>query len=187
MIWAVIPAKCFRRAKSRLSLAPSARVRTARGFLERVLLAAAPVVDASLVITDCRDVAAHARDRGAHVLLRPPAGPLALTVDAGLQLLPGATRALVLMSDLPLLRRDDLVEMLRLLRTHEVVIAPDLVERGTNALGLRPANVMRTCFGRSDSFCAHLERARTNDLDVAVYRSPRTGLDIDSPGDLARV
>jgi 2-phospho-L-lactate guanylyltransferase len=174
-MWALVPAKCFHRAKSRLRLPVRARIRLARRFLEHVLATAAPLVDGILVVTDCPSVARHARSRGAHTLIRPPARTLADTIDEGLRVL--GTPALVLMSDLPKLRGDDLRRMLA--RPEAIVAAPDLVERGTNALLVRER--VATRFGREDSFAAHLQ------LGAAIFRAKGIGFDVDARSDLAHL
>jgi 2-phospho-L-lactate guanylyltransferase len=174
-MWALVPAKCFHRAKSRLRLPAAARARLARRFLEHVLRTTAPLVDGILVVTDCPSVAKHARSRGAHTLIRPPARSLAFTIDEGLRLIGSPT--LVLMSDLPKLCADDVRSMIA--RPEAIVAAPDSVDRGTNALLVRATIASR--FGRDDSFAAHLA------LGAAVHRSRGLGFDVDSRADLAQL
>lgn len=174
-MWALVPAKCFHRAKSRLRLPVDARVRLARRFLEHVLGATAPYVEGILVVTDCPQVARHARNRGAHSLIRPPARTLADTLNEGLRVL--GTPALVLMSDLPRLRGEDVRRLIA--RPERLVAAPDLAERGTNALLVR--DNIATRFGREDSFAAHLR------LGAAIFRARSLGFDVDSRSDLAQL
>lgn len=188
---AIVPVKCFQRGKSRLAsaLAPTARMRLARGLFERVVgvLGACPELSEILVVTDCVEVAALARRRGAIACVTSL--PLRAGVDAALTVLAGrgAEGALVLMADLPQIEARDVSDLARLLHAHELVVAPDERDEGTNALALRPRGGMATCFGAADSFSRHLARARAHSLGVAVYRNPRLAFDVDTPRDLARL
>jgi 2-phospho-L-lactate guanylyltransferase len=207
-VWAVVPTKCFVRAKSRLSAAlpDVSRARFAQTLFDHVLdvLAVSPEVAGILVPTDCPLVAARARRRGAEVLLL--GAPLRASIDASLASLDARARqqrrrndldgrkadgpapgALVLMSDLPRLVPADISRIARLLDSHEVVVAPDERDEGTNALALRRPGDLPTCFGNEDSFARHLRRAQTSGLEVGVYRDARLGFDVDLPRHLARL
>ena len=195
-VWAVVPAKSFARAKSRLesALAPGARRELARGLLERALSACAGCTQlaGTLVTTDGDDVAQLAgrhrarvvRDAGAR-----PARPARLSsiVDAALEHARshGATHAIVLMGDLPLVQARDLAELVAALREHPVVIVPDAQRRGTGALGLRLDRPARTCFGNPDSFTRHVAMARALGAAPRVLVQPRLARDLDAPNDTA--
>jgi 2-phospho-L-lactate guanylyltransferase len=189
--WVVVPAKCFWRGKSRLApvLDSRGRARFSRALFDRALavVRASPLVGGVLVATDCAEVAARARSRGAQAMLS--AAPLRQSVDAALDALAaaGADRALVLMSDLPRVEPADVTALARLLDGHELVIAPDALDAGTNALGLRLTSARRTHFGHEDSFARHLDCARRARLSAAEYRDARVGFDVDWPRDLARL
>jgi 2-phospho-L-lactate guanylyltransferase len=189
--WAVIPAKRFNRAKSRLShaLTSDAHETLTRALFERVLDACTRNVElhGTLVVTDGDDVAALAARRGAHVLRDAPVLALALVIDAALATLParGATHALVLMADLPRIQPRDVAELLARLRGHDLVIAPDAHRRGTSALGLRLDIALRTCFGHDDSLQRHLHAAARLGASCAVLHNPRIAFDVDTPEDLA--
>lgn len=189
--WAVIPAKRFSRAKSRLSaaLAADARQALARALFERVLdaCARAPELQGTLVVTDGDDVAELAERRGAVVLRDAPGAALAAVIDAAIAALPerGATHALVLMADLPQVRACDVSELLASLRAHDYVITPDAQRRGTSALGVRLDRARTTCFGHDDSLMRHVQEALRTPVSSAVIYNPRVAIDIDTPGDLA--
>jgi 2-phospho-L-lactate guanylyltransferase len=191
-VWALVPAKSFARAKSRLSgsLGEAERAALARSMLDHVLavLGACPEIAGVMVVTDGDDVAEAARARGAVVVRDAERPPLGAIVDAALIELRarGAEAALVLMSDLPELAVADVRALVAPIRANDVVAAPDLREEGTNALGLRPPDRMRTSFGTRDSFARHLRAAEASGLRVGVHRSEGLGFDVDEPGDLAR-
>jgi 2-phospho-L-lactate guanylyltransferase len=195
--WAVMPVKSFALAKSRLAhLRADRRAALSRSMFEHVIgvLRASGDMQGIVVLTNGDDVAAVARDLGAEVV-RDPAPPLSdaarpilgRVIDAALDRLAarGVPAALVLMSDLPRLHAQAVAALVARMRDHQVVIAPDLRDQGTNALGLGPPDCIRTCFGHADSLHRHLAAARGQGLDHVVHRDPALGLDIDLPADLA--
>lgn len=189
--WAIIPAKRFARAKSRLGGVLSAEQRrgVACRMFEGVLRACVQCSElgGTLVATDGDDVAALAARAGASVL-RDGAGPrtLASVVDRALDVLcaRGATHALVVMADLPLLRSRDVGELLAQLRHADVVVTPDLKRRGTSALGLRLDLGARSCFGHADSLQRHLRVATRLRANCSLVHNPRVAFDVDSAADL---
>jgi 2-phospho-L-lactate guanylyltransferase len=191
--WALVPAKSFARAKSRLAaaLGEGERASLARRMLEHVLstLAACPAVAGVMVVTDGDDVAEVASARGAVVVRDADRPPLGGIVDAALRELAarGATAALVVMSDLPDLTVVDLGALVAAFADADVVAAPDREDLGTNALAMRPPDLMRTSFGTRDSFERHLRAAEGAGLRVAVCRSPGLAFDVDEPADLAEL
>lgn len=193
-LWAVVPAKSFDRAKTRLTdLRPAERADLARSMFGHVLatLAACPGVDRVLVAAGGDDVARAARERGADVLSDAPAtGPgLGAVIDAALAGVDecGGDRAIVIMADLPRLTGADLTRVIAALADRDVVIAPDRHGGGTNALGLRPALAMATCFGHPDSAVRHRDRARARGLSHVLVHSPGLAFDVDLPADVAEL
>jgi 2-phospho-L-lactate guanylyltransferase len=190
--WALVPAKSFARAKSRLAEGLDERERAilARAMLEHVLgaLFASGAIGGVVVVTDGDDVAELSRARGAEVMRDGASPPLGAIVDAALAELRGrAAGALVLMADLPLLAPDDVRDLVRKMAAHDVVAAPDLRGEGTNALGLTPSDRLRTSFGTHDSFHRHLRAAEAAGLVVGVHQSEGVAFDVDEPADLARL
>ena len=185
--WAVVPVKSFARAKSRLDhLAGPDRARLARSFFEHVLAAITDSgeIDRILVATNGDDVADLARDRGCSVIRDPGEGiRLGDIVDRALGQVTGDHPVLVLMADLPAVTPAAITQLALAVAEHDVVIAPDRREMGTNALGLRSPRAMATCFGHDDSFLRHLQRASDHGLRTHIQRDPGLALDIDVPGD----
>jgi 2-phospho-L-lactate guanylyltransferase len=196
-LWAVLPVKDFARAKSRLSpvLTAAERAAFARRLCEHALDTLAGCADISgvLVLSDSPEVLELAQRRGHHAERErpdlPPGPALGAILDDGLQRLVarGAQAALLLMADLPRVQRDDLSVLLHHLRSHDLVIAPDLREQNTNALALRLHRYPRTAFGSGDSFRLHLQRASDLGLRALVHRAPGLGFDVDLPGDHAEL
>lgn len=194
MTWALVPAKAFDRGKSRLSpaLSDPARRVFARQLFEHVLgtLVGSRAVEGILVSTDSLAVAEVARQFGALARLDPPGvATLAGVVDSGLIELVarGARAALVLMADLPAIQPHDIRAVVASLANHQVVLVPASDGCHTNALALSPPTCLRTAFGRSDSFVAHLSAARAACLRVAILENSRLAFDVDGPEDHARM
>jgi 2-phospho-L-lactate guanylyltransferase len=188
--WAVVPAKSLVRGKSRLSpaLDREARARFARALLEHVLgVLGACALDGILVATDGEDVADLALSRGACVLRdgAPSQSTLAGVVDRALADVAarGATAAVVLMADLPRVEPADVHDLLRALEGADVALVRDHLGHHTNALALAPPTAMSTCFGRPDSFEAHLAAARAAGLRAALVDNARIAFDVDVPAD----
>ena len=190
-IWALVPSKGFTKGKSRLDtvLGAEGRGALARSLLARVLgaLADSGTVEGILVTTDDAEVAALARARGAEVCPDPEERRgLAAIVDAGLAELArrGAEAAVVCMGDLPRLDGDDVRALCEALADAELVIGPDRLEMGTNALGVRPPDLTPTCFGNEDSFHRHRALAEARGFATRVVRREGIALDLDTPDDL---
>jgi 2-phospho-L-lactate guanylyltransferase len=188
--WAVVPAKSFARAKSRLAevLGPTARAALAQRMLEHVLdvLADHEAIAGVTVVTDGDDVAAVAAARGVMCVRDRGEPPLRLAVDLGLASIPQASSraAIVVMGDLPRVSPDDVAALVAGLRGADVVVAPDARGDGTNALALAAHATIPTAFGTGDSFRAHVEVATSRGLQVLVERRFGLALDVDTPEDL---
>jgi 2-phospho-L-lactate guanylyltransferase len=150
-------------------------------------IAEAGVQDVCVVSPD-RMVLEEAKRRGATPLLQESRG-LNPALEEGrrraLEL--GASTLLVLPADLPLLDADDVRAVLQ--ATGEgpsVVISPDGARSGTNALLIRPPDVLPFAFG-ADSFEAHLGAARRRGFDVRICERPHLAFDLDTAGDLVQL
>jgi 2-phospho-L-lactate guanylyltransferase len=178
--WAIVPAKSLLRGKSRLRpvLGDDERARFACLLLEHLLdtLRACPL-DGVIVATDGDDVASLAVSRGAHVLRDRGERPLSGVVDRALAHATsrGAELAVVLMADLPRIEPGDVSALIEALDGHDIALVRDHVGRHTNALELAPPTAIATCFGREDSFAAHLAAARAAGLCAALVENERIG------------
>jgi 2-phospho-L-lactate guanylyltransferase len=193
--WAVIPAKRFARAKTRLRsvLDGPRRSVLAREMFGGVMDACAECgeLTGTLVATDGDDVAALGAARGAAVLrdAGTSARSLSTVIDDALAAVAArsATHALVIMADLPWLRGQDVRELLAQLRRADLVLAPDRSRRGTSALGLRLHLLklgMHARFGHADSLQRHVEEAKRLHATRTIVHNPRVAFDIDAPDDL---
>lgn len=188
--WAIVPVKPFNRAKSRLAgeLPPEERELLAEGLLRRTLklLGPLPAIQGVLVISRDTKALAIARELGAQTIQESGAPELNHALDRATLALRvwNVDGVLVVPADLPLLRAEDIEEVVRLGRYQGcVVLAPDRHEHGTNLLLARPPGIIPYSFG-IDSFAEHQRRAADMGATIHVYRSEFAALDLDMPDDL---
>ena len=185
-VFCLIPAKPHTEAKSRLDplLTAAQRIELSRRLLRRTVQLAHEVVGRVIVVSRDPALLSEVEALGAWGLLEtsPGLNP-ALTQAARFALGRGAGGLLVLPNDLPLLTASDLEEILALAATPPaLVIAPCRHGTGTNALLLRPPDIIPFAFG-SDSFAAHSAAARAAGIEPLVYRAETIALDLDTPED----
>jgi 2-phospho-L-lactate/phosphoenolpyruvate guanylyltransferase len=188
-LWAIVPVKPLRYGKSRLAgtLTEDQRTELNRALLQHTLetLAEIEEVDGVLVVSRDPHALTIARSHGARTVQEngQPQLNTALkraTVVAQVY----ATRGvLILPADLPLISKEDILELVR--RAQEppvVVIAPDRHGRGTNALLISPPGLIEYDFGEN-SFQRHCERAKNAGARLEIVELPSLALDLDIPED----
>ena len=190
--FALIPMKRFEDAKSRLrgQLPDAARGALARAMFERVLGAARVCNSLAgiVVLTNDDAVDRLAQGAAAHVLRdrtlpKPGLGGL---LDDALARLPafGATRAIVLMADLPYLEARDITGLVDALEHADMVLVSDLRGTCTNALAVRLPLHFATAFG--DRVTVHTQAARTHAMRLVQQQNARIAHDVDTAEDLPR-
>lgn len=90
---------------------------------------------------------------------------------------------LILPGDIPLIQKTDVELVISSSSGTAVVIVPSRDDLGTNALLLRPPNVISPAFG-PNSYQSHLHLAARQTKDVKTLRIARVSLDIDEPKDI---
>jgi len=186
---ALLPAKPLPLAKTRLGtlLDDDERMRVAGAMFADVLraLGAARGLDAVVVITADAALAARARLAGAVVVdegtPRGLNGAVSLGTDAAVRL--GATTALVVLSDVPLVEPADIDELLSKAPTHGALVVPSKEGTGTNAMLRQPPSVFAPCFG-GRSLERHVAAADRARIACEIVRNVRLELDLDTPEDL---
>lgn len=189
--WAIIPVKRLSEAKSSLSavLAPEQRRRLVLSMIAdvlRVVHQATSIAKAAVVSPDER-VMSFARLHGAVGVAEPGLGlNEALKLAIRHTISKGADSVLILPADLPLLKSTDIENLIAMASgPKDVVIAPSKA-KGTNALFLRPPDLINLRFG-GESFPLHVKEASQAGVRPRIYRSPTVALDIDDPEDLLSV
>jgi 2-phospho-L-lactate guanylyltransferase len=191
VIFALLPVKNPRNAKQRLTgyLPATTREALARVLYEQTIatLCEASGIDRVVVITSEIAIAAHAREMGASVIEEPEQLSHSASADAACRYAMGngATTALLVPIDVPLVSRSDFEELASAARPG-VVIVPSADGTGTNALARTPPDAIPSCFGPG-SFRTHLEQARLRGVPAEVLRLPGLMFDIDTPEDVAEL
>lgn len=188
-VYTVVPVKDLRGTKSRLApvLDPAARAGLTLYMMGRVVTRALEAgVDAVGVVSPDPIVLDEALKRGATPLVQNSRGLNPALEEGRLWATQnGASALLVLPADLPLIEPEDVLAVLAGAASAPVVVTPDGARFGTNALLLRPPDVLPFLFG-PESFEAHLRAAGDRDVEVRVCENGHLSFDLDTAGDLAR-
>jgi 2-phospho-L-lactate guanylyltransferase len=192
--WAVVPVKSLGDAKQRLvSVLPlEARRLLMLTMFQDVLavLQGTSIFNELLVVTPDAHVAQLAESTGAVVLRAARDTGHSAAVSAGFAHARshGATRALTIPGDAPLVTS---AELDSILRSDEgdagggprLTLVPSRDGDGTNALLVTPPDAFEPSFGPG-SFARHLSQAYGRNLPCRVLRLPGLATDIDEPRDL---
>jgi 2-phospho-L-lactate guanylyltransferase len=186
---AILPMKPFDKAKSRLTpgLGDGHRRVLAEAMFSDALVAArrAKSIDHIYVITIDRAAARIAGGYGATVIDDTGSSHSEAT-SLGIEqaIAEGATRALLIPGDCPLLDPSEIDELLAYrVGERSALIVPDRHGDGTNALVLTPPDALTPSFG-DDSRQRHFDLAVAQGSVPEVVGVPSLALDIDTPEDL---
>jgi 2-phospho-L-lactate guanylyltransferase len=185
-VWAVIPVKPFEEGKTRLASVLDAAERHAlnRFFLAHTLEAALSILPADNIVVVSRSPEVQSMALALGVLALPDTmDTLNAAFATGRRHARDADAVLSLSSDLPFLTPDDLLAMLRVPSSPTVTIAADRHGTGTNALLLRPPEVISYAYGPM-SFDAHCRAAAEMHAVLVVVSRPGLQFDVDTPEDL---
>jgi 2-phospho-L-lactate/phosphoenolpyruvate guanylyltransferase len=179
----LLPVKRLDQAKRRLAahFGYSARIQIARALLLDALdLCGRTDFLSWSVVSDDRDVLATAERRGLGVVEDPGKGLNAALIRAVAGLAgKGARSVTVLPADVPLAFREDLEDVLDTGATSDVVVVPSWDDGGTNALFMKPPDLMPPRFGGA-SLRAHVEQASKLGARCSILGIDRLALDIDT-------
>lgn len=187
--WAIVPAKRFDRAKSRLAglLDAGERADLAKAMLGDVLdaLARTPELAGVAVVASDDEARAMASAIGFESVADPGESGLNDAAAIGLRYARarGATYALIVPGDIPFVAADEIRAVLRALSTARVVIAPAARDKGTNILAMALTDAIRPAFGPG-SAARHIEAAQAGGSEPAVLALSGASRDIDVPADL---
>ena len=191
-VWIVVVARVGSAAKSRMagSLSADQRRMLALAMLADVIAVcrqARGIVDGTLAVVDEPAARAVASRGGALAIADPGTGDMNAAVAAGVAAVRklGAGSVLIVPGDVPLISVDDLQALLDAAGTapRAVVIGASHDGHGTNALLLRPPNVIGPAFG-PPSVGRHVQLGFAADARTLVRAGLGLALDIDTPDDL---
>lgn len=182
--WALVPIKERAACKMRLAstLSSRDRLQLVRALLHHVIhaLRNSPGIDHIAVVSPERDdipadVVLLARERqGINEDLTQALHDIAVR---------GATNAVIVPADLPLLEPADVAALLESMKHSAVTVAPDRHELGTNALALKLPSPLKLSFGE-DSYARHLANSRAHRMEPSFLRRRGFSFDIDNAEDL---
>ena len=188
-IAAIVPAKGFEGAKQRL--APAFQLGNRRALVESMFadailaLRRVPAIDQIFVVTS--DLVASQIAAGYEtIVVDDTASSHSEAAQLGISraLAMGATRALLVPGDCPLMDPAELEQLIaRPAPAPSVLIVPDRHGEGTNALLLTPPDAMPPSFGEG-SRRRHAELATARGVTPEVVELPSLALDVDTPEDL---
>jgi 2-phospho-L-lactate/phosphoenolpyruvate guanylyltransferase len=192
-VWAVIVARVGNGAKSRLAgeLSATQRRELALAMLADVVDVCAQargVLAGTLAVVDLPDAREVVERGGAVAVADPGPGDMNAAVVAGLRAAQqrGATTALVLPGDVPLIAVSDIEALLQAAgaNARAVIVGASHDDNGTNALLLRPPDVIAPGFG-PPSVQRHIDAGRDAGAFTRVCSDLALALDVDTPHDLA--
>ena len=186
-MWVIVPVKELAHSKSRLAavLPAEDRAELTRQLLRRTLRVLGQAPGAAGVIVVSRDtaVAQIAATYGAIPLAEKVGAGLNGAIRLGLQKAAamGTSQVLILPSDLPFLRVED-VAVMGDPSSPAILIANDRNGTGTNALRLPLPTEFWVQYGRN-SYHKHLAEARRLNLTIHTITSATLQFDLDTPQD----
>jgi 2-phospho-L-lactate guanylyltransferase len=182
--WAVVPLKDLRQAKQRLEpvLQPDERRELVLRMFADVLAALRGVHGLAGIAVVSRDPELVPSDL---LWIEDPGSGLngAIAAAARQLELRGAAAMLAIHGDVPFVKAAEIEALLHAGETTPVVIAPDRLRQGTNALFLRPSTLFATQFG-IDSLPRHVAAAEAVGITPHICDLPGFGFDVDLPQDL---
>jgi len=191
-VHAIVPVNVLKVSKARLTplLNSSERAQLSVAMLEDTLeaLRKAKRLDRVTVVSADYAVRKIARSHGASWLWEGRRRGLNKAVRLGIRESKhrGASAALIIHADIPLITPREIVDFLDHAAGCSVALAPSKEGTGTNALLMQPPGVVRPLFGR-DSLQKHLALADRQGVSRRVIRTRGISFDVDEPKDLRRL
>jgi len=187
-IWAIIPVRELAAGKQRLAgvLAAELRQRLIAAMLEDVLAAAgaAPGLAGIALATGDAEAIRLGKRYGAKLLADGEGLNRTLDAAAAALIAEGAGAIIVLPSDLPLVRPDEIGSAAaRLAQGAKAVIAEAAADGGTNLIGFQAEARIPFRFGVG-SFAAHCMAFRAIAVEPAIIEAPGLAFDVDRPDDV---
>jgi 2-phospho-L-lactate/phosphoenolpyruvate guanylyltransferase len=192
-IWAIVPIKPIRTAKSRLSavLTPRQRSELALNLLQNTLsiLSGWKSLAGTLVASADPAVWEIAGQYGVEIFKEPDVPGLNESLRRAAEEIDhlGAEGVLVIPGDLPFLDQSSLQKIIDLAsRSPALVITPDKKRQGTNAMLVAPIGAIPFRYG-PDSYRKHQEAARLAHIPIYTIDLASLAIDIDLPEDLLSI
>lgn len=187
----LVPVKSLAEGKSRLAavLSRDERRRLVESLVRRTIALGCAFADPwrCAVVSPCTETLELANAYGVQAIEQRGAPGLNAGLSAALTRLreQGAGDILIVASDMPRLRLEDLAGVTRLGQARRaLVVGSDRHGTGTNLLFVPSGLQIDLRFGEA-SLAAHVQQAAWAGCNAAVHRSETSGFDLDTPADLA--
>jgi 2-phospho-L-lactate guanylyltransferase len=187
-VHAIVPVNVLKLSKLRLRrvLNPAERAQFSVAMLTDTLEALRKVkrLDSVTVVSGDSAVRKIARSHGASWLWEGKRRGLNKAIRLAIQESKhkGASAALIMPADIPLITPREIVDFLDHAADYSVALTPSKDGTGTNALLMNPPGVIRPLFGRN-SFQRHLAIADRQSVSRRVIRRRGISFDVDEPKD----
>lgn len=185
-IASIIPVKTFSKAKSRLGLSPEKTEALCKIMLDEVLSAISQSQISKTVIIS-RDEAAFEiakKYNTIQIFEEKENGVNAAVALAEKYLLEnGFGVSIVFPQDIPLIRSQDIDDLIKFQKNPQVIVVPSRKFDGTNALLRSPINVMETHYDE-DSYKIHLSTAKSRSIPTMFALISRIMWDVDDSSDI---
>jgi len=185
-IASIIPVKTFSRAKSRLGLSQEKTEELCKVMLEEVLSAISKSQISKTIIISKDETAFEIAKKYDTVQIfeeKENGVNAAVALSEKYLLENNFDASIVFPQDIPLIRPQDIDEMIRLQKTPQVIVVPSRKFDGTNALLRSPIDVMETHYDE-DSYKIHLSTAKSRNIPVTFALISRIMWDVDDKSDI---
>lgn len=188
-IASIIPVKTFSRAKSRLGLSQEKTEELCKIMLEEILYTISKSqISKTIVISKDETAFEIAKKYDAIQIFEEKENGVnaAVALSEKYLLENNFDASIVFPQDIPLIRPQDIDEMIKLQKTPQVVVVPSRKFDGTNALLRSPIDIMETHYDE-DSYKIHLSTAKSRNIPVTFALINRIMLDIDDKSDIGLI
>ncbi len=185
--YAIIPVSRFKEAKTRLSpkLSINERENLLKAMLNDVVNVLDGLVQETVIISSDDDVLNYMSDMNVKTLKEHGKTDLNGALHQAIEYISkSCDNILIVPSDVPLIKKFHVKEILELGNEFDVVIAP-AKGGGTNGL-LFPVSSFKMKFG-DYSFFEHINEAKSNDFTYKIYDSFYLSLDVNTAEDLGEI
>jgi 2-phospho-L-lactate guanylyltransferase len=185
-IAAIIPVKTFSKAKSRLGLSQEKTEQLCKIMLDEVLSAISQSqINKTVIISRDESALEIAKKYNTiQIFEEKENGVNAAVALAEKYLLENRfDTSVVFPQDIPLIRSQDIDELLKYQKTPQLIVVPSRKFDGTNALLRSPVNVMETHYDE-DSYKIHLTTGKSRNIPTSFALISRIMWDVDDQGDL---
>ena len=191
--WAILPVKKYSVGKSRLRnlFSETELAKLNQQLFESTFtkLQETSGIDTILVVSREEHSLAWCQARGGVPLLEDDPSTLNSAISQAQRVISqqGDSRVIILPSDLPLMTSQDLENLISLSDgKRKVVIVPDHLQAGTNALVMSEPQLIEPYFG-SGSFRKHTRQALEKNAELVVYLNENIQWDLDTSLELYRI